>query len=97
MICHYKFYEIFDLFADIVGVKKIPFKNKTAVSFSCLKKHEEFAISIFEEIYTFISPKVLNNFTFGLRKKSILNSDYMVFCFHLAKNIDLQNDPNFML
>ena len=79
MICYYKFYEIFDCFSglcfhdinDIVGVKTISFKNKTAVSFCCLKKHEKFAIFIFEEIYTFISPKIWNNFTFGLRKKNL--------------------------
>ena len=67
---HFNFYSIFDhymyLVFDIVseffGVKKICFKGKIEMSFICSKKQKEIITEAFEEIFTHLSPRILNNF-----------------------------------
>ena len=91
---HYKFYDIFDhqciylIFDDvseIFGVKKICFKNKIGFFF-CLKKQHDIAIETFDEMFVNLSSRILKDFRFDLRAKSIADSDYLyVLFFFLAK------------
>ena len=92
---HFNFYSIFDHYmylafddvSEILGVKKICFKSKIEIYFICSKKQKEIVIETFEEIFTHLSPRILNNFYFGLRGKSIVNSDFLFVIFFLVKNI----------
>ena len=87
------FYEVFDRFFyltlddvnEITGVKKIYFEGKFTISFCCAKELENTVKMTFEDIFIHISPKLINNYSFGYSKKEFNSYLIIVVVFYLAK------------